>query len=118
MFSRRVTTGALLLVLAAAAFAAEQPERDPTQPFQRTGELGRSAAAAPRFALTAVVISPTRRVAVVNGKACLTGDVVDGAEILAIEHDSVRVRDRGAELVISLGRPQNGRPRAQGVELP
>lgn len=106
MFERRFTTGALLAVFAAAAFAAEPPERDPTQPFDRTGELRFSVANTPRFALTAVVISPTRRVAVVNGKAYLTGDVVDGARIVAIEHDSVRLRDGGADVVVSLGRPR------------
>jgi hypothetical protein len=117
--SKRVFAGLLPLVVAAAAFAAEPPVRDPTQPFGSTAAAGASArAAAPRFTLTVVLISPTRRVAIVNGKAHATGETVDGAEIVANEHDSVRLRERGAEVVISLGRPGNGRPSVQGEAVP
>jgi hypothetical protein len=109
----------LSLILAAAAFAAEPPVRDPTQPFDRTAAAGASArAAAPRFMLTAVLISPTRRVAIVNGKAHMIGEAVNGAELVAIEHDSVRLREKGAEVVVSLGRPGSGRPSVQGDAVP
>lgn len=113
------------LVLAAAVLAAwsataeEPPLRDPMRPFGSDTVPGTEATpAAPRFALTAVLVSPTRRVAVVNGKPYLEGDAVDGAEIVAIELDSVRVRERGAERVISLRRPGAGRQTVQGETGP
>lgn len=117
MFSRGKAS-ALLLVLVATQSAAEPPERDPMRPFGRIEGVEFSTAAAPRFTLTAVVISPTRRVAVINGKPCLPGDVVNCAELVAIEHDSVRMRDRNGDVVISLARAQSERPRTQGAKLP
>jgi hypothetical protein len=64
---------------------------------------GPGGAAAPRFALTAVLISPTRRVAIVNGKPYERGESVNGAEIVRIESDAVHLREHGNELVVPLG---------------
>ena len=109
MFKRAAAT-ALALAVSAALGAAEPPVRDPTQPFDRTVGGGSSArAAAPRFAVTAVLISPTRRVAIVNGAPYVVGETVDGAAIVAIDPDSVRLRESGAEIVVSLGGPASGR---------
>jgi hypothetical protein len=98
---------ACVLVLAAGAVSAEEPPvRDPMRPYGRAAATAVAAAVnAPRFALTAVLIAPTRRVAIVNGKSYQQGDVVDGATIIAIEPAAVRLREHDAELVISLGRP-------------
>ncbi len=113
------------LVLAAAVLGAwsstaEEPAlRDPMRPFGGAAVPGTAPApAAPRFTLTAVLVSPTRRVAVVNGKPYFEGDAVDGAEIVAIELDSVRVREGGAERVVSMRRPGIGRQSVQGETLP
>jgi hypothetical protein len=56
----------------------------------------------PRFALTGVLIAPSRRVAFLNGKPYSQGAVVDGAEIVAIERDLVQLRERGTDSLISL----------------
>ena len=113
------------LVLAAAVLGAwganaeEPPLRDPMRPFGSDSSSGTVAVPdAPRFTLTAVLVSPTRRVAVVNGRPYLEGDAVDGAEIVAIELDSVRLREHGAERVISLRRPGAGRQSVQGETVP
>jgi hypothetical protein len=112
----------LLATALAAAWSAqadEPPLHDPMRPFG--GDAASASAAAPaepRFSLTAVLVSPTRRVAVVNGKTYFEGDAVDGAEIVAIELDAVRVREGGAERVVSLGRPAGGRPSVQGETVP
>ena len=103
--SKTAAAGLLSLVVSAAAYAAEPPVRDPTQPFGRTAAGVPARAAEPRFKLTAVLIAPTRRVAILNGKPYVMGEAVDGAEIVAIEHDTVRLRERGTDVVISLGRP-------------
>jgi hypothetical protein len=115
-----------LALLAAASLAAvaraedTPPARDPMRPFGAVAAAGvASAASAPRFALTAVLIAPTRRVAIVNGKPYALGASVDGAQIVAIEHEAVRLRENGTELVIHLGRPSNGQPQSvQGETLP
>jgi hypothetical protein len=108
-----------LLAVAGAAAADEPPVRDPMRQFGRSSGAGAAVAAAPRFALTAVLIAPTRRIAIVNGKPYSQGESVDGAEIVAIEQGAVRLREHGADLVVSLGRPSNGRPQlAQGETLP
>lgn len=113
-------------ILAAVAFvgaavAQEPPVRDPMRPFGGAAAAAGVAAApsGPRFALTGVVIGPTRRVALVNGKPQIEGDVVDGAEIVAIEPGAVRFRDNGTELVISLPRSASARaPIVQGETVP
>jgi hypothetical protein len=110
-----------LLAVAGAVCAEETPVRDPMRPFGNVAAAAGAAvaASAPRFALTVVLIAPTRRVAIVNGKPYAQGETVDGAEIVAIEQDAVRLREHGAELVISLGRPSNGRPPiVQGETVP
>ncbi|HUQ53208.1 MAG TPA: hypothetical protein VM692_13365 [Gammaproteobacteria bacterium] len=108
-----------LLAIAAARAEDTPPVRDPMRPFGSVAAAAAAAAKAPRFAMTAVLIAPSRRVAIVNGKPYAQGATVDGAEIVAIEHDVVRLRERGAELVIHLGRPGDGRPQSvQGETVP
>jgi hypothetical protein len=102
---------AILLALGGPARADETPLRDPMRPFNSApAAAGEAIAAAPRFALTGVLISPTRRVAFLNGKPYAQGDVVDGAEIVAIEPGAVHLRERGEALVISLGQRERARP--------
>jgi hypothetical protein len=108
-----------LLAVAGAVHADEAPVRDPMRPFGGGAATGAAVAAKPRFALTAVLIAPTRRVAIVNGKPYVQGETVDGAEIVAIEQDAVRLREHGTQLLISLGRPGNGQPQSvQGETVP
>jgi hypothetical protein len=109
---------ALFVTLVAAGWVAggiaaqEPPVRDPMRPFGDAAGAGGAAVAArgPRFALTGVVIAPSRRVALINGKPQAEGDVVDGAELVAIEPKAVRFRENGTELVISLAPGASARP--------
>ena len=100
--------------------AEEKPERDPMRPFGAVSVNGAvPSASGPRFAVTSVLIAPTRRVAVINGKPLQLGDVVDGAEIVAIEPGIVRLREHGTELVLSLVRRASVRaPIVQGDTVP
>ena len=118
MFKAAIVLGAAL-VGAWSAQADEPPLRDPMRPFGSDAAPGTAAArpSGPRFALTAVLVSPTRRIAVVNGKTYFVGDTVDGAEIVAIELDFVRVREGGAERVVSLRRPGAGWQSVQGESV-
>jgi hypothetical protein len=117
--SKRIAIASLLL-LAASAAADETPLKDPMRPFGGSaGAAAESTAPAPRFALTALVIAPSRRVAVVNGRSYFVGQAVDGATIVAIEPGIVRLQERGTELVLHLGMPGDGRAlSAEGDTLP
>jgi hypothetical protein len=104
---------AALLLCSRGVCAEEPPVRDPMRPFARVASAaGAASVSGPRFALTGVLIGPTRRVAIVNGKPYAQGETVDGAEIVAVEPGAVRLREHGAELVISLGRAAEPRPSA------
>jgi hypothetical protein len=109
-----------VLLASLAAVADEQlPVRDPMRPFGRDGGGVSAAAPAPRFTLTGVVISPSRRVAILNGRPYLQGDSVDGARIVTIEAHAVRFDDRGAELVVPLKTAAKPRPPVtQGDTVP
>ena len=124
MFERVVW---LLLLGAAAAARADEPRensaaidkalRDPMQPY-RALPGGAAAAAAYRFHLTSVLISPARRIAIVNGRPLEVGDAVDGAEIVRIDAEAVHLTQGGDELLIYLGRPGNGERPSAGVSVP
>jgi hypothetical protein len=104
-----------LIAFAGAARAAEQPVHDPTQPYRAVPGEGRaSGAPAPRFKLTAVLISPTRRVAIVNGKPLQEGQRVAGAQLVKIDGRSVQLRDGARDFVIQLGDAREGAPSAEG----
>lgn len=96
------------LLLGAALARADEPPRlgDPMQPYRNVAGAGGVEGTGPRFTLTAVLISPSRRVAIVNGKPYERGETVGGAEIVRIEADAVHLRERGAELVVPLGRAE------------
>lgn len=122
MFRAMLPTCALLIASVVAMAAEELPVRDPMRPYGRDAGAAVGTAAAtngPRFALTGVVLSSARRVAILNGKPYQQGESVDGAEIVAIESHAVRLSDRGTQLVIPLGRPGYGRqPITQGEIAP
>jgi hypothetical protein len=68
--------------------------------------------------LTAVLISPTRRVAIVNGKPYESGETVNGAEIVRIDPDAVHLREHGNELVVPLGHAAAASKPSQGETVP
>jgi hypothetical protein len=105
-----------LLVAAGVARASDAPVHDPMQPYRFVG--GPGGAGAPRFALTAVLISPTRRVAIVNGKPYESGETVNGAEIFRIDPDAVHLREHGNELVVPLGHAAAAGKPSQGETVP
>ncbi len=110
---------AALLALAGLARADEPPVRDPMRPFGSVTAAASAAAAvagAPRFALTGVLIAPSRRVAILNGKPYTAGAIVDGAEIVSIEPGVVRLRERGTDLVIALA--LRAKPQLVGEPIP
>jgi hypothetical protein len=98
----RVLIGAALVLHLAAAGADERAVRDPMQPFRAAEGAAAAEIAAPRYALTAVLISAARRIAVVNGQLYRQGDIVDGAEVVQIEPNAVHLRAADGSFVIRL----------------
>ena len=88
----------LLLVLAGATSAAEDeaPLRDPMRPFEPGPQTYDTAPAIQRMALTGILVSENRRIAVIDKQLYRVGDRVDGAEIIRIDPGSIRIR-RGAD---------------------
>ena len=55
--------------------------------------------------LTAIVVSPSRRVAVIDGVAVRVGDEVGTARVISIEPLSVRLRGPEGDVVLSIAGP-------------
>ena len=97
MFSARAS---LALLLLAATAAAQQPRvDDPMRPYVTMPTTSGTTVAVEQFELTAVLVSPARRIAVINGRFYREGDRINGDEITRIEPGSIRIR-RGNEVVL------------------
>ena len=68
--------------------------RDPTRPYSGTPSVVKSARDT-SFRVTAIFISEKRRVAIVNGQRVGEGDQVDGATVIEILANSLRLNLRG-----------------------
>lgn len=104
MFRHSATLLIAATWLIGAASASDSPLRDPTEPYRPAPGAAR-AAPQQRYVLTAVLVSASRRVAVVNGRPCMVGDTIDGAEIVRIDAKQVHVRRGGRDIVLRLQRP-------------
>ncbi len=97
-----------LLISGSAAFAADQDNRltDPMRPLLGASKVEKSVASqtAPSrkapLQLTAVLISPQRSVAVINGESLQKGDVVEGYKLVQIYSDHVVLRGHAGKLVL------------------
>jgi hypothetical protein len=94
---------AALSLIAVAALAQETGLRDPMRPFEpvQSPAVEVRTAASP-YSLTAVFVSSTRRIAVINGQPCHEGDEVDGAIVTRIDERSVALERAGRETVLRL----------------
>lgn len=91
-----VLTLTCLIVGAVAADAPSDPMRpDVTHHAHATPN-------APHWYLSSTLISPQRRLAVVNGRSVSIGDRVDGARVLAILPYAVRLRHDDTVLTVYL----------------
>ena len=99
---RRQLTALLLLIPSLAATAlASDAMHDPTRPYS---EQPRSASPAVNFEVSAIFISSERRVAVLNGKRVVAGDVVDGAMVTAIGDGRLHLDYKGKIITVPLHR--------------
>ena len=93
LFGPLLTDGAVLL-------------RDPTRPYAAAPVAepteARAIAKVTRFSVTAILVSKKRRVAIVNGKRVSEGDQVDGATVVKILADRLRLDLDGKEFTTRL----------------
>ncbi len=88
--------------------AAQVP--DPTQPpssgaLENVPVPGSDAVSPGAGRLTAIVVSPTRRVAVIDGVPVRVGDAVGLARVIEIQLLSVKLRGPEGEVVLSIAGP-------------
>lgn len=77
---------------------------DPTRPpgFRLVLPGGKTAAAEMKYILSSIRISSLRRLAVVNDKSVEAGDMVNGAEVIAILPAAVKLKKNGQVFSIRL----------------
>lgn len=101
---------ALVMAPGATLLAAEEDGsatvHDPMQPswLRGTSEARRQAArpVRQRYAVDTIVVSPERRIAVINGQSVKVGDRVDGAKVMRIDPDAVTLDRNGSRITVSL----------------
>lgn len=97
-----VTLSALAL-FALASSARAQVLADPTRPPNLTRlSPGGEIESPPGPVLQSIVLSPQRRLALINGKVASIGDRVGAATLVAIEIDSVSLREGAGTRVLKL----------------
>jgi MSHA biogenesis protein MshK len=102
MSPRNAATLVALAALAMAESALAQLT-DPTRPPNLSGlPFGAEVAAPSGPILQSIVLSPTRRLALINGKLTGIGDRVGAATLVGIDFDSVRLREGGGTKVVKL----------------
>ena len=100
---RRFSAFLLLWTLVCASVSGQEKGvlGDPMRPYSQAGAAAERGG--PPYQISGVVISPSRRVALINGTVSSEGDRVGDAEILAIDAGAVRLRTGSRELTVYLG---------------
>lgn len=93
------------LLHATESFALDDPTEPPSN-YQAIAVDGAHAAASSdprrRWLLTSTLISPQRRIAVVNGHALKPGDTLDGVTVVKIAPATVHLRDTQGEFSVTM----------------
>ena len=117
-------TRILLLLALIAPFAVVKDSaaqdavvRDPTRPFVQTEpSTGGTRTASAGLDLTAVIVSPSRRIAVINGRFYREGERVNGELITGIEPGAIRIRRNGEDIQIKVNQNRVVTTRPDGVK--
>jgi len=97
-----IVAGAMLLVVGSPVFGGEAL-RDPTRPPATTsGKTIQDGQQPLKWRLTATIIGPERRVAVINDRALQIGQNIDGAVLVAVEAGSALLVHAGREMQLRL----------------
>ena len=97
-----ILTVAAVLLLAPVLATAQETLRDPTRPYSAravaTTTSGGGGKVTSSFRVTAIFTSDMRRIAVVNGRRVAEGDQVDGATVVEILADRLRLEYSGKSI--------------------
>lgn len=92
----------LLCVDICSSAAGSEALPDPTRPVVLSGERVPSADKPKLWQLTSTLISPQRRVAVINGQVVQVGQAINGAKLLAVEPGSALLSRAGHKIKLKL----------------
>lgn len=90
---KRVSAG-FVLVMTLAGMASAEDLRDPTKPPQQR-QVSQQLAAITRYSLDSILVSDSRRIAVVNGTSLAVGESVGNATVRRIARDRVLLEING-----------------------
>jgi hypothetical protein len=83
--------------------SGREPLADPTRPAATFGPVAGAAAEKPaKWLLSSTLIAAQRRIAVINGQAVQVGQIIDGAELLAVEPGRALLRRAGQTMELKL----------------
>ncbi len=103
MFKQKTILFIMFTTLSFASLTVRAQLDDPTRPpGHRLVLPGGKKAATDRFSLSSVRISPTRRLAIVNDRSVESGDMVNGAKVVAIYPSSVKLKKQGKIFTVRL----------------
>ena len=97
---RRLSSCMALMFLTGFTFAQDRPLEDPMRPYVPAPGTRTEIEDAPR--VSAILISESRRVAVIDGRSYRVGDRFNGARITRIDAKSVHLRRDDRDFVMEL----------------
>ncbi len=102
MFDLKAVSIVFMLCLVMRSLAAEGLV-DPTRPPDyRTPVIAKSPPALPKMVLSSIMISPRRRIAIIDGRAVRVGITHRGMRVVAIDSDRVRLRGPAGSMTLTL----------------
>lgn len=99
-FSRLLKLAALVFAL--SPFILQAQFDDPTLPPSFSNVVSQDEEINTAWVLSSVLVSPKRKVAIINGKSVQVGDVLDGANIQSINATEVKLKHRGEVILLEL----------------
>ena len=101
---KQITILFSLMLLAVMPITLKAQLDDPTRPPGHRLVLpgGKKSDATVRYSLSSVRISATRRSAVVNDRSVESGDIVNGAKVVAIYPSAVKLKKQGKIFTVRL----------------
>lgn len=106
VFKHKTTISSLIIfmTLSFAPIVLQAQLDDPTRPpgYRLVLPGGQKAATTIRYTLSSIRISPVRRSAVINDRSVESGDIVNGAKVVAIYPSAVKLKKHGKVFTIRL----------------
>lgn len=96
-----VATRIVALLLMTSSFVQAQLD-DPTRPANIANATSSATAVTASWDLSSILVSPQRRVAIINGKTVKSGENLAGAKVLMINETGVKLKYRGEIILLKL----------------